>query len=412
MSCRFKIQVPVQELNKIYKNLSKNSEIAGVLKYDVNNNFIKTTTNVGDSTSVLTPNHVVNYHTHPIEAYQDGDAVWGWPSGEDIRETIKFGLAGNKAHLVFTCEGLYTIQINPCKLYGIRTKLNDTERGILVFLIEEYFKHTHNFRCVEEVNTFSKKGVYINPHSYVDLINSFELNNIIPLKKQKKTSKKNSVGSAQLPKNGFLTYSLSSGKIHTNPFYENLSDKDLSNIYEISSKGEELKKISPRPTINYIKSTLQNIFSKLNEFKCTNRWNNTSENNKNLWFYISFYETDYYKSGDFFDKQEKVYKVPNSKILPSVKLNPSNQVHINIFSNNSGGCSIREVEHVNKFSTSVEKSSKKSTFGNQYLTPEERYIFYVFVFYTHKNKKVNIKKISKRLGIPQQRLQEELVTFF
>ena len=108
--------------------------------------------NTGSETSVYTPNNVINFHTHPIHAYNNGKTTWGWPSGEDMRETLKFALAGNKAHLVFTVEGLYTIQINPCKINKMKELLDDTERGILIFMIEEYFKTTHNFRGISEVN--------------------------------------------------------------------------------------------------------------------------------------------------------------------------------------------------------------------------------------------------------------------
>jgi hypothetical protein len=41
-----------------------------------------------------------------------------------MRESIKFSLAGNKAHLVFSVYGLYTIQISPCKIRKMKELLN------------------------------------------------------------------------------------------------------------------------------------------------------------------------------------------------------------------------------------------------------------------------------------------------
>ena len=136
MSCNLKLVIPSSKINDIQKELTKKYEISGVITCNEKNEINKISKNKGSKDSVLTPNHVINFHTHPISAYSAGETVWGWPSGEDIRETIKFGLAGNKAHLVFTVEGIYTIQISPCKLKKMKKLLNSTERGILIFLIE------------------------------------------------------------------------------------------------------------------------------------------------------------------------------------------------------------------------------------------------------------------------------------
>ena len=137
MSCNLRLNIPTDKIKQINKDLFKNYEISGIINCDNNNKVNSITKNKGDADSVYTPNHVINYHTHPISAYNEGETVWGWPSGEDIRETIKFALAGNKAHLVFTVEGIYSIQVSPCKLKKMKSLLNSEERGILIFLIEE-----------------------------------------------------------------------------------------------------------------------------------------------------------------------------------------------------------------------------------------------------------------------------------
>lgn len=104
MSCKLQLELPMGIINDINKELFKNYEISGVMNFNSENKIINISKNKGDSDSVYTPNNVINFHTHPISAYKQGETTWGWPSGEDIRETIKFALAGNKAHLVFTCR--------------------------------------------------------------------------------------------------------------------------------------------------------------------------------------------------------------------------------------------------------------------------------------------------------------------
>jgi hypothetical protein len=169
------LEIPLDIVNDINKDLYKNYEISGIINCNDNNKVIGVDKNKGSADSVYTPNHVINYHTHPISAYKQGHTTWGWPSGEDIRETLKFALAGNKAHLVFTVEGLYTIQVSPCKLKKMKDLLNDQERGAIVFLIEYYFKSTHNFRGIEELKSLKTN---ITPEDYVKFVNTFNISNM------------------------------------------------------------------------------------------------------------------------------------------------------------------------------------------------------------------------------------------
>ena len=65
----------------------------------------------GSGDSVDTPEGLVNFHTHPIGCYLNEQTVWGWPSGEDIRETILFAMKGSLSHLVLAIEGVYSLQV-------------------------------------------------------------------------------------------------------------------------------------------------------------------------------------------------------------------------------------------------------------------------------------------------------------
>ena len=71
-------------------------------------------TSAGQSDSVNAPDAIVNWHSHPISCYRAEKTIWGWPSGEDMRESIVYGLRGSACHVVPAVEGTYTIQPNPC----------------------------------------------------------------------------------------------------------------------------------------------------------------------------------------------------------------------------------------------------------------------------------------------------------
>ena len=133
-TCILKLHIPLRIINDIYKNLSQKNEVAGIFHVDESDKVINFDKNEGDTGSVYTPNNVINYHTHPVNCYREGKTAFGSPSGEDYRETLKFALAGNKAHIVFTVEGLYTIQVSPCKIKKMKELLDNRERGILIFV--------------------------------------------------------------------------------------------------------------------------------------------------------------------------------------------------------------------------------------------------------------------------------------
>ena len=123
-SCLVKYEIDPTILNKIYGKLNKKDEVAGVISFGGDgasgrSNKIEKT-NEGQGASVSTPLGVINYHTHPTDCYIGEGTVWGWPSGEDMRESVKFGLKGNRGHMVVCVEGVYTIQVSPCKIEKLR----------------------------------------------------------------------------------------------------------------------------------------------------------------------------------------------------------------------------------------------------------------------------------------------------
>lgn len=142
--------------------------------------------NKGGAASVKATDGYINFHTHPASCYLEGETVWGWPSGEDMRECISFALKGNLAHLIFTMEGVYSIQVNPNIAYAIRQDKFlrgmfgsvDRSRGVLCSVIESYFKCTHGHRTLE----WFEENPGTRPEAWVEFCNGFRLENLFSSK--------------------------------------------------------------------------------------------------------------------------------------------------------------------------------------------------------------------------------------
>jgi hypothetical protein len=150
-----------------------------------------TKSNTGEKDSVEAPDAIVNWHTHPVSCYIGEKTVWGWPSGEDMRETLIFGMRGSACHVVPSVEGVYIIQPNPCivssllninadrkKYPKISTEIpeenwGDFLRGLVIVALEIYFRSTHVFRTLDYANEFP-----VSAQDFVDFTNAFELDNI------------------------------------------------------------------------------------------------------------------------------------------------------------------------------------------------------------------------------------------
>lgn len=172
-------------IDKINKSIKQdNFEVAGSLMfkdYDCENGICnKKSSNFtlvnGNGTSVMTPGGIVNYHTHPKYAYNSENAVYGWPSGEDMGQCIRFAKNNTLVHIVFTIEGAYIIHVNEIP----------TAKDIN--LVERLFKQTHIFRSEDQKNQLkdfkqfmSKLELKYNKKTTVSLW--LELANSISIKK-------------------------------------------------------------------------------------------------------------------------------------------------------------------------------------------------------------------------------------
>jgi hypothetical protein len=188
------ITIRHDHVSELYDHLYDNKENGGELIIDFQNKTTKKiiTTHAGQTDSVDSPDSIFNWHSHPISCYKQEKTVWGWLSGEDIRESIIYGFRGSACHFVPSLEGLYTIQPNPCvitNLMNIENIVNkddydnikigkmdwgDFLRGFIILSIEIYFRSSHIFRTTE----FIKNNENVSPEDFVKFANSFKLSNL------------------------------------------------------------------------------------------------------------------------------------------------------------------------------------------------------------------------------------------
>ena len=135
----------------------------------------------GNADSVLTPLAVINYHIHPLTCYIDAETIWGWPSGEDLRQCISFARDGNVSHIIFAIEGTYIIDVNKNILQYIDENIEKC--------IELLFQLTHNYRVYNE-NTDSFFQNFCKPINikdnnivmcWIKIVNLLTMNIIVKL---------------------------------------------------------------------------------------------------------------------------------------------------------------------------------------------------------------------------------------
>lgn len=194
------VTVKHDHMAELYDHLYDNKENGGELIIDFDNKTTSKviTTHSGQTDSVDSPDSIFNWHSHPINCYKQEKTIWGWLSGEDIRESIIYGFRGSACHFVPSLEGLYTIQPNPCvitNLLNIENIVDKNEydiklgkmdwgdflRGFIILSIEIYFRSSHIFRTTE----FIKNNSNIGPDDFAKFANSFKLSNLFEEKEIK-----------------------------------------------------------------------------------------------------------------------------------------------------------------------------------------------------------------------------------
>ena len=146
----------------------------------------------GDKDSVYTPLAVVNFHTHPLSCYIEAKTIWGWPSGEDLYQSISFAIKNSLTHVIFAIEGTYIININQALINNELFKKNK----VLQKNLQEIFRMTHKHRMYynEQASITLEKEfseIFLKPvglssksnllYSWLSLVNNLTVQNLIIL---------------------------------------------------------------------------------------------------------------------------------------------------------------------------------------------------------------------------------------
>ena len=259
--------------------------------------------NGGGKDSVKAPDTLVNFHTHPVSCYLAEKTILGWPSGEDMRESVHFGLKGNAAHLVLTMEGTYVIQVNPQILKVLKKMNSNLDRGLSISCMESYFKATHAFRTVS-ANTalvVNKKDV-ITPEFFCKFSNEFNFGNLY---------KKTNSCSASLPCNGVPVHE--GKKIFTNNFSKYIDDYGIE-VYRVDANGNTVS--GPEKRVGIIKKQLKGKKNCLDKIFSSNFTTNKFYK-PGQWFNVTFFANKFSK--DIPVKNTKPYINKMYKFLQDCK---------------------------------------------------------------------------------------------
>jgi hypothetical protein len=246
-------------------------------------------------------------------------------------------------------------------------------------MVEEYFKTTHEFRCVDELNDLGKN---VNPYSFVDFANTFDLSNLLSEKSKviNKTkevpvhkaghssihSKRNIKLYApgvqrnekfyKIPNVGFP--SISDDKVITQPITKYLSKDDLENLRKINNSGEE--DTFNAKSIHDLVIKLKKISKDFDTVPCSIEWNS----NPNAWFFVNFFPTQHYLNNTHQRKNKFVMPETSTQQIYIKDQEP----FIRIFSNSKTGCKVTKIAHTHNFNMGKRFSfgnhkTRKSTFG-------------------------------------------------
>tara|TARA_X000000950_G_scaffold286996_1_gene397611 strand:+ start:1198 stop:2289 length:1092 start_codon:yes stop_codon:yes gene_type:complete len=270
--------------------------------------------NGGGKDSVKAPDTLVNFHTHPVSCYLAEKTILGWPSGEDMRESVHFGLKGNAAHLVLTMEGTYVIQVNPQILKVLKKMKTNMSRGLAISCMESYFKATHAFRTVSaNIALVDGNKDVITPEFFCDFSNKFNFRNLY--------EKTNSC-TASLPCNGVPVHE--GKKIFTNNFSKYIDDYGIE-VYRVDANGNTVS--GPEKRVGIIKKHLKgkkNCFDEVFSSKFTkNRFYESGQ-----WFNVTFFANKFSKNIPV--RNNKTYINKMYKFLQDCKDKNNPHTHVSV----------------------------------------------------------------------------------
>ena len=302
-TCSMKVSISPRHLDEFRKSLeTEKQEIGSVLHFKLPKAYFfshsekplqhhfeskSSLTIKGDADSVDPPLGAVNLHTHPHSCYKSEKCALGWPSGEDMREVLRYHAKGNIAHFVITMEGVYSIQSNPCLTHFLQSIpahvgpfSGDALRGGIMVLIDMYFQTFHRFRTFEAIEWFKKhKHQTITPAFFVKIANAFALPNVY----QKRIPMFEDKYETMDP----IAYLKDAGK---DKFFQVYGIRPNGNPYELPKKQQN---------VDYLIEMMPTLFQLIKEADlgkhcCRLRKTNNNKNKpwRTGWFHVEFFPYD------------------------------------------------------------------------------------------------------------------------
>lgn len=188
-----KWSIDKKHIKQIYTHMYNKVEYGGEIELNFDSkNSSSVVGHSGKPSTVIVPSAVIIWHTHHINGYFTSKRLWGWPSGADMMCSMGLALRGLSCHAVFTVEGIYTIQVNPCVVTSLlninkiikkedypNIKVSDAKwgnflRGFVLQTIGMYFDSTF---------IFAQSRILVNyPHlmatDFVKFANMFTLSSV------------------------------------------------------------------------------------------------------------------------------------------------------------------------------------------------------------------------------------------
>jgi hypothetical protein len=150
-------------LEKNNEDREDNEKLVYTMKL-ITNKFL-----VGEEEGVGITNSRYNFHSHPREAYDRHQVMYGWPSSQDYIGFLTAIIIYNSVlHVVICLEGVYIISLDKNKWKKIPTK-DDLEN------IKEEIYDTHNIKCKSKIISENKDNKIVdNIEEYINIINKLK----------------------------------------------------------------------------------------------------------------------------------------------------------------------------------------------------------------------------------------------
>ena len=153
--CQTQIQISselINDINELY--ITKNVEFGGILgaKQIEGNKYLlglaARTKGNKITYKINVPSYYITWHTHPFICYTKHKCYIGWPSGQDMGRILEGYLNGEIAHVLFSNEGIYFIQLSPEMMLFSRVLTESCIKDI-VTIVKYFFSNLEEYRKSE-----------------------------------------------------------------------------------------------------------------------------------------------------------------------------------------------------------------------------------------------------------------------